>query len=133
MTKISEATAVAPTTTIKVSIYNGDTKLKFQFTQKDSEIDVNSAKKYIFDALNKVIEQQNKLKLLGAKNNFFGLSEYKENFIDIDIIKENETTTFLSGMTFKFSQFKKVENKVDAFNIIFDTHLFLSQNNLIIE
>jgi len=133
MTKISEATAVAPTTTIKVSIYNGDTKLKFQFTQKDSEMDVNSAKKYIFDALNKVIEQQNKLKILGAKNNFFGLSEYKENFIDIDIIKDSETTTFLSGMTFKFSQFKKVENKIDAFNIIFDTHLFLSQNNLVIE
>jgi hypothetical protein len=121
------------TTTIKVSIYNGDTKLKFQFTQKDSELNVDSAKKYIFDALNKVIEQQNKLKLLGAKNNFFGLSEYKENFIDIDIIKDSETTTFLSGMTFKFSQFKKVENKVDAFNIIFDTHLFLSQNNLVLE
>ena len=133
MTKISEVTAVTPTTTIKVSIYNGDTKLKFQFTQKDSEMDVDSAKKYIFDALNKVIEQQNKLKLLGAKNNFFGLSEYKENFIDIDIIKDSETTTFLSGMTFKFSQFKKVENKIDAFNIIFDTHLFLSQNNLVIE
>jgi hypothetical protein len=133
MTKISEVTAVTPTTTIKVSIYNGDTKLKFQFTQKDSEMDVDSAKKYIFDALNKVMEQQNKLKLLGAKNNFFGLSEYKENFIDIDIIKDSETTTFLSGMTFKFSQFKKVENKIDAFNIIFDTHLFLSQNNLVIE
>lgn len=139
MTKKAVATAVAPTTevetttTIKVSIYNGDTKLKFQFTQKNSEMDVDSAKKYIFDALNKVIEQQNKLKLIGAKNNFFGLSEYKENFIDIDIIKENETTTFLSGMTFKFSQFKKVENKIDAFNIIFDTHLFLSQNNLVIE
>lgn len=139
MTKKAVATAVAPTTevetttTIKVSIYNGDTKLKFAFTQKDSEIDIDSAKKYIFDALNKVIEQQNKLKLLGAKNNFFGLSEYKENFIDIDIIKDSETTTFLSGMTFKFSQFKKVENKVDAFNIIFDTHLFLSQNNLVLE
>ncbi len=127
--KVTEVTQ----TTIKVSIYNGDTKLKFAFTQKDSEIDIDSAKKYIFDALNKVIEQQNKLKLIGAKNNFFGLSEYKENFIDIDIIKENETTTFLSGMTFKFSQFKKVENKIDAFNIIFDTHLFLSQNNLVIE
>jgi len=133
MTKNQEVTAVTPTTTIKVSIYNGDTKLKFQFTQKDSEMDVDSAKKYIFDALNKVIEQQNKLKILGAKNNFFGLSEYKENFIDIDIIKDSETTTFLSGMTFKFSQFKKVENKIDAFNIIFDTHLFLSQNNLVIE
>jgi len=133
MTKKSAVTAVTPTTTIKVSIYNGDTKLKFQFTQKDSEMDVDSAKKYIFDALNKVMEQQNKLKILGAKNNFFGLSEYKENFIDIDIIKDSETTTFLSGMTFKFSQFKKVENKIDAFNIIFDTHLFLSQNNLVIE
>lgn len=139
MTKKSEVTAVAPTTvvetttTIKVSIYNGDTKLKFAFTQKNSEMDVDSAKKYIFDALNKVIEQQNKLKILGAKNNFFGLSEYKENFIDIDIIKDSETTTFLSGLTFKFSQFKKVENKIDAFNIIFDTHLFLSQNNLVIE
>ena len=81
----------------------------------------------------KVLEQQNKLKLLGAKNNFFGLSEFKENYIDIDVIRESETTTLLSGLSFKFSQFKKVENKVDAFNIIFDTQLFLAQNGLVIE
>ncbi len=133
MAKKLEVTAVTPTTTIKVSIYNGDTKLKFAFTQKNDEINIDDAKKYIFDALSKVIEQQNKLKLLGAKNNFFGLSEYKENYIDIDIVKDTEAQTFLSGLTFKFSQFNKVENKVDAFNIIFDTHLFLSQNGLILE
>jgi len=131
MSKKSEATAVA--TTIKVSIYNGDTKLKFTFTQKNEAVDTESAKKYIFDALSKVMEQQNKLKKLGVKNNFFGLSEYKENYIDIDIVKDTETQTFLSGLTFKFSQFKKVENKVDAFNIIFDTHLFLAENGLVIE
>ena len=134
MTKVVEAIAIAPTTTtIKVSIYNGDTKLKFAFTQKSEDLNVEEAKAYIFNSLNKVLEQQNKLKLLGAKNNFFGLSEFKENYIDIDVIRESETTTLLSGLSFKFSQFKKVENKVDAFNIIFDTQLFLAQNGLVIE
>ncbi len=130
MTKKVAATAVA--TTIKVTIYNGDTKLKFAFTQKNEAIDTESAKKYIFDALSKVMEQQNKLKLLGAKNNFFGLSEYKENLIDISIVKDTEEQTFLSGMSFKFSQFNKVENKLEAFNIIFDTTLFLNNNHILL-
>jgi len=120
------------TSTIKVTIYNGTTKLTFAYTSKDEQINEQEAKDMIFNSLNKVLQQQNKLKMLGAKNNFFGLSEYKENYIDIDIIKDNETSTFLSGLTFKFSQFSKVENKKEAFNIIFDTQLFLSQNHILV-
>jgi|GEM_PF-3720464 len=120
------------TSTIKVTIYNGATKLTFAYTSKDEQINEQEAKDMIFNSLNKVLQQQNKLKMLGAKNNFFGLSEYKENYIDIDIIKDNETSTFLSGLTFKFSQFSKVENKKEAFNIIFDTQLFLSQNHILV-
>ena len=119
-------------TTIKVTIYNGQTKLTFAYTSKDGNIDETEAKEMIFNSLSKVVEQQNKLKLLGAKNNFFGLSEYKENYIDIDIIKDSEKSTFLSGLTFKFSQFKAVENKREAFNIIFDTQLFLTQNHILV-
>jgi len=120
------------TTTIKVTIYNGITKLTFAYTSKDGQINEQEAKDMIFSSLNKVIEQQNKLKMLGAKNNFFGLSEFRENYIDIDIIKDNDISTFLSGLTFKFSQFSKVENKKEAFNIIFDTQLFLSQNHILV-
>ena len=119
-------------TTVKVTIYNGQTKLTFAYTSKNGEIDENEAKEMIFSSLAKVVEQQNKLKALGAKNNFFGLSEYRENYIDIDIIKDTETSTFLSGLTFKFSQFKAVENKKEAFNIIFDTQLFLAQNHILV-
>ena len=119
-------------TTVIVTIYNGQTKLTFAYTSKNGEIDENEAKEMIFSSLAKVVEQQNKLKALGAKNNFFGLSEYRENYIDIDIIKDTETSTFLSGLTFKFSQFKAVENKKEAFNIIFDTQLFLAQNHILV-
>ena len=119
-------------TTVKVTIYNGQTKLTFAYTSKNGEIDENEAKEMIFSSLAKVVEQQNKLKQLGAKANFFGLSEFRENYIDIDIIKDNEKSTFLSGLTFKFSQFKAVENKKEAFNIIFDTQLFLAQNHILV-
>ena len=119
-------------TTIKVTIYNGTTKLTFAYTSKDEQINEQEAKDMIFNSLNKVLQQQNKLKMLGAKNNFFGLSEFKENYIDIDIIKDSEKSTFLSGLTFKFSQLSKVENKKEAFDIIFDTQLFLSQNHILV-
>lgn len=120
------------TTTIKVTVYNGQTKLTFAYTSKNEAINIDEAKDMIFNSLNKVLQQQNKLKMLGAKNNFFGLSEFKENYIDIDIIKDSEKSTFLSGLTFKFSQFSKVENKKEAFDIIFDTQLFLSQNHILV-
>lgn len=120
------------TSTIKVTIYNGQTELTFAYTSKDSQINEQEAKDMIFSSLNKVIEQQNKLKMLGAKNNFFGLSEFRENYIDIDIIKDSEKSTFLSGLTFKFSQLSKVENKKEAFDIIFDTQLFLTQNHILV-
>lgn len=120
------------TTTIKVTIYNGATKLTFAYTSKNEVIDIDEAKETIFNSLSKVVEQQNKLKQLGAKANFFGLSEFKENYIDIDIIKDSEKSTFLSGLSFKFSQFKAVENKKEAFNIIFDTQLFLTQHNILV-
>lgn len=119
------------TTTIKVTIYNGVTKLTFAYTSKDEQIKEQEAKDMIFNSLNKVLQQQNKLKMLGAKNNFFGLSEFKENYIDIDIIKDNEKSTFVAGLTFKFSQLSKVENKKEAFDIIFDTQLYLTQNNIL--
>lgn len=120
-------------TTIKVTVYNGKAKLTFSYTQKEGQIDEQTAKDCIFNALNKVIEQQNKLKSLGVKNNFFGLSEYKENCIDIDVIQDNEKSTFLAGLSFKFSTFKNVADKKEAFNIIFDTNLFLAQNHALIE
>ena len=120
------------TTTIKVTIYNGATKLTFAYTSKNEVIDIDEAKETIFNSLAKVVEQQNKLKQLGAKANFFGLSEFKENYIDIDIIKDSEKSTFLSGLSFKFSQFKAVENKKEAFSIIFDTQLFLTQHNILV-
>ena len=120
------------TSTIKVTIYNGTTKLTFAYTSKDEQIKEQEAKDMIFNSLNKVLQQQNKLKMLGAKNNFFGLSEFKENYIDIDIIKDSEKSTFLSGLTFKFSQFQKVENKKEAFDIIFDTQLYLTQNHILV-
>ena len=120
------------TTTIKVTIYNGATKLTFAYTSKNEVIDIDEAKETIFNSLSKVLEQQNKLKQLGAKANFFGLSEFKENYIDIDVIKDSEKSTFLSGLSFKFSQFKAVENKKEAFNIIFDTQLFLAQNHILV-
>lgn len=119
------------TTTIKVTIYNGATKLTFAYTSKDEQINEQDAKDMIFNSLNKVLQQQNKLKMLGAKNNFFGLSEFKENYIDIDIIKDSEKSTFVAGLTFKFSQLSKVENKKEAFDIIFDTQLYLTQNNIL--
>ena len=120
------------TSTIKVTIYNGTTKLTFAYTSKDEQINEQEAKDMIFNSLNKVLQQQNKLKMLGAKNNFFGLSEFKENYIDIDIIKDSEKSTFLSGLTFKFSQLSKVENKKEAFDIIFDTQLYLTQNHILV-
>ena len=120
------------TSTIKVTIYNGTTKLTFAYTSKDEQINEQEAKDMIFNSLNKVLQQQNKLKLLGAKNNFFGLSEFRENYIDIDIIKDSEKSTFLSGLTFKFSQLSKVENKKEAFDIIFDTQLYLTQNHILV-
>lgn len=120
-------------TTIKVTVYNGTTKLKFAYTEKENSINVETAKDYIYNSLAKVLEQQSKLKALGAKNNFFGLSSHNANYIDIDIVTENETQTFLSGLTFKFSQFSKVEDKKEAFNIIFDTQVFLTENGLVIE
>lgn len=120
-------------TTIKVTVYNGNTKLRFSYSENNEAFNIENAKDYIYNSLAKVLEQQNKLKLLGAKSNFFGLSEHKDNYIDVDVITENETTTLLSGLTFKFSKFKSIENKKEAFNIIFDTQLFLAQNNLTIE
>lgn len=120
-------------TTIKVTVYNGATKLRFSYTETNGTIDTETAKDYIYNSLAKVLEQQEKLKNLGAKNNFFGLSSHRENYIDIDVITENETQTFLSGLTFKFSQFNKVEDKKQAFSIIFDTQVFLSENGLTIE
>jgi hypothetical protein len=120
-------------TTIKVTVYNGATKLKFAYTEKENNINIETAKDYIYNSLAKVLEQQGKLKALGAKNNFFGLSSHNANYIDIDIVTENETQTFLSGLTFKFSQFNKIEDKREAFNIIFDTQIFLNKNGLVIE
>lgn len=120
-------------TTIKVTVYNGSTKLTFAYTSKENVVNEQEAKDMIFNSLSKVLEQQNKLKNLGVKSNFFGLSEYKENYIDIDIIKDSETNTYLSGLSFKFSQFKAVENKKEAFNIIFDTQLFLAQNSILLD
>jgi hypothetical protein len=120
-------------TTIKVTVYNGATKLKFAYTEKENNINIETAKDYIYNSLAKVLEQQGKLKALGAKNNFFGLSSHNANYIDIDIVTENETQTFLSGLTFKFSQFNKVDDKREAFNIIFDTQIFLNKNGLVIE
>ena len=112
-------------TTVKISVYNGDTKLSFGYKQQTDLLDEQTAKNYIFDSLQKIVDSQNKLKALGAKSNFFGLSEYKENQINIDIVTENGTETFMAGLSFKFSQFKKVENKREAFDIIFDTKAFL--------
>lgn len=118
-------------TTVKISIYNGDTKLRNAY--KTTEFNEVEAKDFIFNTLSKVVEQQNKLKLLGAKSNFFGLSEFKENFIDIDITQGDEVKTIASGITFKFSSLKNVENKREAFNIIFDTQSYLLQSHTVIE
>jgi len=118
-------------TLVKITVHNGDVKLKFAYTS--SEFCENEAKNFIFDTLNKIVENQNKLKTLGVKNNFFGLSAYKENYIDIDIVKDSGVSTYASGLSFKFSKLQKVENKKEAFNIIFDTHTFMAQNKAIIE
>lgn len=134
MTEVAVATAVAPTTknTVKVTIYNGSTKVKFSYAQM-GEIDSDKARNFIFDTLSKIIDNQNKLKALGIKGNFFGLSEHKENMVDIDVENESGNESFLSGLTFKFSQINKVENRQEAFNIIFETHSFINQNHLMID
>ena len=119
-------------TTVKVSIYNGDTKLKFSYTQDTNVFDSDKAKNYIIDRLLTIVEKQKRLKQLGVKkNNFFGLSEAKENFIDIDLISGDEVTTYTSGLTFKLSALKNLEiaDKKEAFGIIFD----MQTSNLLIE
>lgn len=127
----TNASISVPTMTVKISVYNGDTKLKFSYSS--SEFCENKAKTFVFDTLSKIVENQEKLKKLGTKGNFFGLSAYKENFIDIDIVQDNEVETFASGITFKFSQLQRVDDKRQAFDLIFDTQSYLKQNSVVIE
>ena len=115
-------------TTVKITVYNGKTQLRNQFTTEN--YNENECKNFVFNALSNIIEQQNKLKSLGVKNNFFGISEFKENYIDIDIEQGGETSTIAAGITFKFSQLQNVENKKDAFDIIFDTQRYLTTNGV---
>lgn len=108
-------------TQIKITVYNGNTKLRLAYESKDG-INVETAKDFIFDGLNSIIEKQQRLKELGAKSNFFGFSETKENFIDIDVVKGDEVETFASQISFRFSHLKNVsnENKKEAFGIILE-------------
>ena len=111
-------------TKVKIVVRNGNTAIRYGYSTEN--FNTEDAKTFVFNTLNNIVEGQNKLKALGAKKNFFGLSEFKENYIDIDIVQEGEIKTITSGVTFKFSHLAKVENKKEAFDIIFDTH---TQNN----
>ena len=107
-------------TKVNIALRNGDTVLKYGYVT--TQFSTDEAKLFVYNTLNKIIEGQNKLKALGAKKNFFGLSEFKENYIDIDIVQEGNISTFTSGLTFKFSQISKASNTKEAFDIIFDVH-----------
>lgn len=107
-------------TKVKVVVRNGNTAIRYGYTTESFNIE--DAKTFVFDTLNGIVERQNKLKALGAKKNFFGLSEFKENYIDIDIVQGDEIKTISSGITFKFSHLAKVEDKKEAFNLIFDNY-----------
>ncbi len=115
-------------TKVLISVHNGATKVRFDY--RTEQFNESEAKDFIYNTLNKIIENQNKLKSLGLKNNFFGLSTHRDNLIDISIIQGDDVKSYASGITFKFSQLSKVENKKEAFNLIFETQSFLSQNNI---
>jgi hypothetical protein len=126
--------AIVKNTTVKISIYNGNVKVKHSYTT--NEFCSNEAKDFIYNTLNNIIDNQNKLKRLGLKNNFFGLSEFKNNIIEIDVIENFESKTIASGIEFKLSQLAKIENESDkkeAFNIIFETQFSNIQNHILIE
>jgi hypothetical protein len=121
-------------TTVKISIYNGSVKVKHSYST--NQFCSNEAKNFVYNTLDKIITNQNKLKKLGLKNNFFGLSQFKNNIIEIDVIENFETRTIASGIEFKLSQLQKIENEIDkkqAFDIIFDTQFSNIQNSILIE
>jgi uncharacterized protein YlaN (UPF0358 family) len=121
-------------TTVKISIYNGNVKVKHSYST--NQFCSNEAKDFVYNTLDKIITNQNKLKKLGLKNNFFGLSQFKNNIIEIDLIENFESKTIASGIEFKVSQLSKIENEVDkkeAFDIIFETQFSNIQNDILIE
>lgn len=123
------------TTTIKVTVYNGSTKVKFELTQPTNEVDLDFVQSKVYNHLTSIFNKQKRLKTLGLKNNFFGLSETCESMIDIDVITNNEISTIISGVSFKFSLLNKVQevDRLEAFGIIFETAIFERDNNLLIE
>lgn len=123
------------TTTIKVSVCNGKTRLRFELIQPTNEVDLDFVQSKVYNHLTSIFNKQKRLKSLGLKNNFFGLSETCESMIDIDVITNNEISTIISGVSFKFSLLNKVQevDRLEAFGIIFETAIFERDNNLLIE
>jgi hypothetical protein len=119
------------TTQVKITFYNGTEKTYFRYTQKQGAFDVELCKDYLFTKIFGIFELQQKLKMLGAKQNFFGFSTSKLNSVEIELIKEDETVQFASGIEFKMSDLKKLENKKEVFNTIFDGHLLLNSSEVL--
>lgn len=119
--------------TLKLTIANGKTKVYFQTSVKNNTIAENEEflKGYIFNNLNFIVQQQEKLANLGAKNNFFGLSKFSKNVVSVELKNENETIENLVGIEFSLNQLSKMSNPKEAFNIIFDTQLFISESKFL--
>jgi hypothetical protein len=114
---------------VKITFYNGTEKIYFRYAQKDGNFDVELCKDYLYKKIFGIFELQQRLKSIGAKQNFFGFSTSKLNNIDIELITENDVVCFTSGIQFKVSQLG--ENKKDAFNTIFDGYLLLNGNEVL--
>ena len=123
------------TTTIKVTVYNGSVKAYFSKSVTNSELTVQESKDFVFDVLFGLVEKQRRLKALGLKKNFFGLSEFKQNTIDIDLISEDDITTLANGLSFRFSELIKLDesNRKEAFDIIFEATELMTNSKCVID
>ena len=123
------------TTTIKVTVYNGSVKAYFSKSVTNSELTVQESKDFVFDVLFGLVEKQRRLKALGMKKNYFGLSEIKNNHIDIDVITEDGITTLANGLSFRFSEILKLDtnNRKEAFDIVFEATELMNSSRFIPE
>ena len=122
--------------TLKLTVSNGKTQLFFNVVLKNGGIEENLdfIQDYLYIGLLNIVEKQNRLKQLGAKGNFFGLSTSLKNIVTLSLIDDvSEDVQTITGIKFNLNSLLKLSDPKEAFNIIFGSQIELIEDGITIQ
>jgi hypothetical protein len=122
--------------TLKLTVSNGRTQLFFNVVLKNGGIEDNLEfiQDYLYNGLINIIQKQNRLRELGAKGNFFGLSTSLKNIVSLSLIDDvNDDVQTVTGIKFNLNSLLKLSEPKEAFNIIFGSQIELIEDGITIQ